>query len=39
MIVTVGKIFDFPNQLFDYDTCKRQIFFILIVEGQMEQPG
>jgi hypothetical protein len=37
--MTVGKRFDFPNQLFDYDTCKKQIIFIFIAERQMEQPG
>jgi hypothetical protein len=37
--VIVGKGFDFPNQLFDYDTSKREIFLILIAEGQMEQQG
>ena len=35
----VGKGFDFSNQLFDYDTSKREIFLILIAEEQMEQQG
>ena len=37
--MTVGKIFDLANQLFDYDTCKKQIFFIFIAERQMDQLG
>ena len=37
--MTVGQRFDLPKQLLDYDTCKKQIFFIFIAERQMEQPG
>ena len=37
--MTVGQRFDFPNQLFDYETCKKQIFCIFIAKRQMEQPG
>jgi hypothetical protein len=38
-LMTVGKIFDFPNCPLLFDTCVRQTFNKLNVGRQMEQPG